>query len=38
MTAYEREIYHMITGSPDHLTAEQIYGKMKSKYPRGKPG
>ena len=34
MTTYEREIYHMITGSPEHLTVEQIYGEMKGKYPR----
>ena len=34
MTTYEREIYHIITGSADHLTAEQIYEKMKNKYPR----
>lgn len=34
MTNYEREIYHMITGSSEHLTAEQIYAKMKEKYPR----
>ena len=34
MTTYEREIYHIITGSADHLTVEQIYEKMKCKYPR----
>ena len=34
MTTYEREIYHIITGSADHLTVEQIYAKMKNKYPR----
>lgn len=34
MTTYEREIYHIITGSTDHLTVEQIYAKMKNKYPR----
>lgn len=34
MTAYEREIYHIITGSRKHLTAEQIYGEMKRKYPK----
>lgn len=34
MTTYEREIYRIITGSADHLTVEQIYSTMKSKYPR----
>ncbi len=28
MTAYEREIYHIITGSVQHLTVEQIYAEI----------
>lgn len=34
MTTYEREIYHIITDSPRHLTVEQIYGQIKSRYPK----
>lgn len=34
MTIYEREIYHIITGSLKHLTVEQIYMEIKEKYPR----
>lgn len=34
MTTYEREIYHIITGSVKHLTVEQIYAEMKNKYPK----
>lgn len=34
MTTYEREIYHIITNSMKHLTAEQIYAEMKNKYPQ----
>lgn len=34
MTTYEREIYHIITGSVKHLTVEQIYAEMKDKYPK----
>lgn len=34
MTTYERAIYHIITGSPRHLTVEQIYTEMKGSYPR----
>lgn len=34
MTKYEREIYQIITGSTNHLTAEQIYMEMKRKYPK----
>lgn len=34
MTTYEREIYHIIAGSVNHLTVEQIYREMKSKYPK----
>lgn len=34
MTTYEREIYHIITGSAKHLTVEQIYAEMKNKYPK----
>jgi len=34
MTTYEREIYHIITNSAKHLTAEQIYAEVKNKYPK----
>ena len=34
MTTYEREIYHIITDSTKHLTVEQIYTEIKSKYPK----
>ena len=34
MTKYEREIYQIIIGSTNHLTAEQIYMEMKRKYPK----
>lgn len=34
MTTYEREVYHIITGSGEHLTVEQIYTKIKNKYPK----
>lgn len=34
MTRYEREIYHIITGSAEHLTVEQIYAEMKNRYPQ----
>ena len=34
MTTYEREIYHIITGSAKHLTVEQIFAEIKSKYPK----
>lgn len=34
MTTYECEIYHIITNSVKHLTAEQIYAEMKTKYPK----
>lgn len=34
MTAYEREIYHIITGPVKHLTVEQIYAVMKESYPQ----
>lgn len=34
MTTYENEIYHIISGSANHLTAEQIYTEMKNKYPK----
>lgn len=34
MTIYEREIYQIITGSVNHLSAEQIYAEMKNKYPK----
>lgn len=32
MTTYEREIYHIITGSAKHPTVEQIYAEMKNRY------
>lgn len=32
MTKYESEIYHIITGSTEHLTVEQIYAEIKKKY------
>lgn len=34
MTTYEREIYHIITGSVNHLTVEQIYAEIRSRYPK----
>ena len=34
MTTYEHEIYHIITGSAEHLTVEQIYTKIRNKYPK----
>ena len=34
MTKYEREIYQIITGSPEHLTAEQIHHEIRNKYPK----
>ncbi len=34
MTTYEREIYHIIISSEEHLTVEQIYAEMKHKYPK----
>lgn len=34
MTKYEKEIYHIITASMEHLTAEQIYTALKRKYPK----
>lgn len=34
MTTYEREIYHLITGAPGHLTVEQLHAEMKKTYPR----
>lgn len=34
MTTYEREIYHIITESMEHLTVEQIYLRIKNKYPK----
>lgn len=34
MTTYEREIYHIITGSANHPTVEQIFVEMKRKYPQ----
>lgn len=34
MTKYEREIYHIITGSVNHLTVEQIYAEIRSRYPK----
>lgn len=34
MTTYEREIYHIITSSAKHMTVEQVYMEMKSRYPK----
>lgn len=34
MTTYEQEIYHIITGSTDHWTVEQIYAQLKNQYPK----
>lgn len=34
MTKYEKEIYDIINASRDHLTAEQLYGRMKEIYPQ----
>lgn len=34
MTKYEKEIYHIITASMEHLTVEQIFAKLKEKYPK----
>ncbi len=34
MTKYEYAIYHIITDSARHLTVEEIYGEMKSRYPK----
>ena len=33
MTKYEKEIYRLITESAAHMTAEQVYGKVKVSYP-----
>lgn len=33
MTKYEKEIYDIINASADHLTAEQIFGQVREKYP-----
>lgn len=34
MTKYEREIYHIIGASSEHLTANQIFEKLKEHYPK----
>lgn len=34
MTTYEREIYHIVTGSAEHLTVDQIFAEIKRKYPQ----
>lgn len=34
MTKYEKEIYHIITESIEHLTVEQIYMELKKKCPK----
>lgn len=34
MTKYEKEIYHIITASMEHLTVEQIFTELKKKYPK----
>lgn len=33
MTKYEKEIYHIITASMEHMTVEQIFAELKDKYP-----
>ena len=33
MTTYEREIYRIINESRDHLTAEQVFGKVRETHP-----
>lgn len=33
MTRYEREIFEIVSASRDHLSAEQIFGKLREIYP-----
>lgn len=34
MTKYEKEIYDIIHSSDEHLTVEQVFEKLKEKYPK----
>ena len=34
MTKYEKEIYHIITTSMEHMTVEQIFAELRAKYPK----
>ncbi len=34
MTKYEKEIYDIINTSNEHLTAEQVFEKLREKYPK----
>ncbi len=34
MTKYEKEIYHIITASMEHMTVEQIFAELKVRYPK----
>ncbi len=34
MTKYEKEIYDIIHSSNEHLTVEQVFEKLKEKYPK----
>ncbi len=34
MTKYEKEIYDIINSSDEHLTVEQVFEKLKEKYPK----
>ena len=33
MTKYEKEIFNLISSSYDHLSAEQVFSRLKEKYP-----
>ena len=33
MTEYERTIYRLVTGSGDHLTAEEVFSALKGEFP-----
>ena len=37
MTKYEKEIYSIVVASHEHLTVNQIYGRLKELYPRVVP-
>ena len=37
MTKYEKEIYSIVVASHEHLTVNQIYGRLKERYPRVVP-
>lgn len=34
MTKYEKEIYNLISISAEHMTVEQVFRKVKEKYPK----